>query len=179
MKIIVRGEKVTVTSAIDEFINEKLGKLDKYFENPEEMTANVLIKIRKDGHKVEITIPSKKYILRIEEKKDDVYAAIDVAIDKLERQIIKNKSKLEDKNKRGQSFRDEQAYIGELEKFEEDDDQGIVKRKKIELKPMDEEEATIQMELLGHEFYLFKDAQTMEVKLVYKRKEGGYGLIEM
>ncbi len=177
MKTIIRGEKVAITKAIDEFINEKIGKLDKYFDNPEEMTAHVLIKIRKDGHKIEVTIPSKKYILRIEEKREDVYAAIDVAIDKLERQIIKNKNRIEDIS-RGKGLKNDAFYFEELETVEEDEHR-IVKRKQIELKPMNEEEATIQMELLGHEFYLFKDDETMEVKLVYKRKEGGYGLIEM
>lgn len=180
MKINIRGEKIKITDAIDDFVNEKLNKLNKYFENTEELTAKVLVKIRKDGHKVEVTIPFNKYILRVEEKQEDVYAAIDVAIDKLERQIIKHKSKISDRSKHGKTLKEDENYFAELNLVgAENDEQGIVKRKKIDLKPMSEEEACLQMELLDHEFFIFRDSVSEEIKLIYKRKDGGYGLIEV
>lgn len=179
MKINIRGEKIKITAAIDDFVNDKLNKLNKYFDNFEELTATVLVKIRKDGHKVEITIPFNRYILRVEEKQEDVYAAIDVAIDKLERQIIKHKSKISDRNKQGKKLMHDANYFAELNATEEEQEYKIVKRKKIDLKPMSEEEACLQMELLDHEFFIFKEAISEEIKLIYKRKDGDYGLIEV
>ena len=177
MKINIRGDKVAVTEAIHDYIVEKLGKLDKYFETPEELTATVLIKVRKTGQEVEVTIPAKKYILRAEEEQEDVYAAIDVAVDKLERQIRKNKTRIESSYRKTRDTHEVDLSFVNIEETEENKD-SIVKRKVIDIKPMSEEEAIIQMELLGHAFYLFKDAENMKVKLVYKRKESGYGIIE-
>lgn len=181
MKINIRGEKVKVTEAIEEFAKDKLGKLNRYFDEEEQVTATVLIKVRKDGHKVEVTIPYKKFIIRVEEKQEDIYAAIDVAMDKLERQIRKNKTKIEDQTKKGRQTKEQIiAYQSEEAETEEvKEENPIVKRKSIELKPMGEEEAALQMELLEHDFYIFKDGETMEVKVIYKRKEKGYGIIEI
>jgi len=132
------------------------------------------VKIPNHLHKVEITIPMKSVILRAEEEKEDFYAAIDVIIDKLERQIRKNKTRLQSKKvKEAKEFAFE--YIEEIP---EETEINIVKRKKIGVKPMDEEEAILQMELLGHQFYIYKDIETNQVAVVYKRKDGGYGLIE-
>lgn len=174
MNISIRGSKVTITDAMKEYAEEKLSKLNKYIENADEVSANVIVKIPNHLHKVEITIPLKSFILRVEEEQEDFYAAIDVLVDKLERQIRKNKTRLESKKiKEAKEFAFE--YIEEIP---EETNNKIVKRKKIEVKPMDEEEAILQMELLGHQFYLYKDSETGEPALVYKRKDGDYGIIE-
>ena len=175
MDISIRGSKVTITKAMEEYATEKLKKLDKYVESPEDVKATVIVKIPNHLHKVEITIPMKTIILRAEEEKEDFYAAIDVLVDKLERQIRKNKTRLQSKKlKEAKEFAFD--YIEEMPEVEEDTK--IVKRKKVEVKPMDEEEAILQMELLGHQFYLYKDIETNAPTVVYKRKDGNYGVIE-
>ena len=174
MDIIVRGSKLEITSAMESYAKEKIGKLEKYLEDSSNAKATVLAKIHGHLHIVEVTIPLKNLILRAEETKKDFYAAVDVVIDKLERQIRKNKTRITaKKNKEAKDF----AY-DYLQSIEEEPEEKIVKRKKIEVKPMDEEEAILQMELLGHQFYLFKDIETGEPSLVYKRKDGNYGIIE-
>ena len=174
MNISIRGSKVTITDAMKEYAEEKLNKLNKYIDSPEEVSANVIVKIPNRLHKVEITIPLKTIILRAEEEQEDFYAAIDVIVDKLERQIRKNKTRLETKKmKEAKEF-----AFDYIEEIPEDKENKIVKRKKIEVKPMDEEEAILQMELLGHQFYLYKDVATNHPALVYKRKDGDYGIIE-
>ena len=155
MEIIIRGEKVKVTGAMKEYIEEKLKRLDKYLENSSNVRANVLVKVHKDAQKVEVTIPLKSFILRSEEYQDDFYAAVDKTIDKL------------DNNK--------EFALQEIK--EEKSESKIVRRKSVEVKPMNEEEAILQMELLGHEFYMYKDADTNKAAVVYKRKDGNYGII--
>lgn len=173
MKINIHGNKLEVTEAIKSYILEKLGKLDKYFENPEEITASVALRVRGEAQIVEITIPIKKAILRCEETNKDLYASIDFAIDKLERQIRKNKTKLK---------RHKERYI-EMSEFEvpkdEEEETKVVKRKLVEVKPMSEEEAILQMDLLGHTFFVFKDIEDGTTKVVYKRKDENYGIIEI
>lgn len=173
MEILIRGDKVKVTKSMNDYIIEKLGRLEKYIEDYDSVKANVVIKIKKLGQKVEVTIPLKKFILRAEETQDDIYAAIDVITDKIERQIRKNKTKLQSKKVR----ENKDILLDSINEFIEEDTK-IVKRKKIEVKPMSEEEAIIQMELLGHSFYLFKDDDTMRPTLVYKRDDNNYGIIE-
>ena len=173
MEILIRGDKVKVTEAMHKYAEEKLSKLDKYIENNKNIRATVLVKIKDHTQKIEITIPLRNFILRAEEEQTDFYAAVDMIIDKLERQIRKNKTKLE-----RQSNKDTKDFVfHEMEKLEEPEEK-IVKRKKIEVKPMDEEEAVLQLELLGHQFYLYKDAETNKAMVIYKRKDGGYGIIE-
>ena len=175
MDIIVRGSKLDITEAMESYAKEKLGKLDKYLENSEDAKATVLAKVHGHLHIVEVTIPLKNLILRAEESQEDFYAAVDTVIDKLERQIRKNKTRISSKkNKEVRDFAYD--YIEEID--EEEESEKIVKRKKIEVKPMNEEEAILQMELLGHQFYLYKDAETNKPALVYKRKDGNYGIIE-
>ena len=175
MKVTIRGEKTKITQAMSDYANNKLAKLDKYVDNSDNVNANVLVKIRNHQDKVEVTIPLKTFILRAEESQDDFYAAIDVVVEKLERQIRKNKTRLQT-----QQLRDKKEFA--FENFEVDDNEEekevIVKRKKVEVKPMSEEEAILQMELLGHQFYLFKEADTNAPTVVYKRKDGNYGVIE-
>jgi len=171
MKYLIRGEKVEVTDSIKEYIQDKFSKLNKYFENPSEIEAKVIVKVKGVEQKIEITIQTKGYFLRAEESHSDLYAAIDLVLDKIERQCIKYKNKLKSKNRQNTvEFND---YIDIEEENEE-----IVKRKKIYLKPMDEEEAIMQMELLGHMFYVFKNIETDSVCVVYKRHTGDYGIIE-
>ena len=173
MEILIRGDKLKVTQAMNDYVIEKLKRLEKYIENNENVRANVVIKVKNHEQKVEVTIPLKKFILRAEEIQEDVYAAIDVIVDKIERQIRKNKTKLQSKK-----IRDSKDFLTEVIDESEEEDNNIVKRKKIEVKPMSEEEAMIQMDLLGHNFYLFKDASTLKPTLVYRREDGNYGVIE-
>ena len=172
MKINIHGNKLEVTDAIKSYILEKLSKLDKYFENPDEITATISLRVRGKDQIVEITIPIKKAILRCEETNDDLYASIDFAIDKLERQIRKNKTKMK---------RHKEKYV-EISEFDvikdEEEDTKVVKRKVIEVKPMSEEEAILQMNMLGHEFFIYKDDETGNTCILYKRKDGDLGLIE-
>ena len=175
MDIIIRGSKLEITEAMESYAKEKLTKLDKYIED-QEAKATVVVKVSGHLHKVEVTIPLKSLILRAEESQEDFYAAIDLVIDKLERQIRKNKTRIASSKKK--EVRDfAYSYIEEIDD-EEDEEPSVVKRKKIDLKPMDEEEAILQMELLGHSFYLYKDSETNNATLVYKRKDGNYGIIE-
>lgn len=176
MKISIRGDKLKITESMEAYISEKLEKLDKYIDSPESVTANVVVKVINHEQKVEITIPLKEFILRAEEVSDSFYSCIDLIVDKIERQIRKNKTKIESQNKKTREFVFDSINVND----DEDDDnyEKIVKRKKIEVKPMSEEEAIIQMELIGHQFYLFKDADTLKPTLIYKRKDGDYGIIE-
>lgn len=173
MKISFRGDKVTVTKAMEEYATEKLAKLNKYIEDNDSVSANVLVKLRNPQHKVEVTIPLKSFILRAEEEQEDFYAAMDLVLDKLERQIRKQKTRLASKK-----MKEAKVFAYEMIEPTDDEPRNIVKRKKIELKPMDEEEAIVQMELLGHQFYLYKDIDSEQPALVYKRKDGDYGIME-
>ena len=175
MDIKIRGEKIKITDAMHSYIEEKIGKLDKYLENSENVHAHVIVKVKGHDNTVEITIPLKTFILRSEETQDDFYAAVDKTIDKLERQVRKQKTRLMSKQvKPSYDFNFDSI---ELEK-EEKGKNKIVKRKTIEVKPMNEEEAILQMELLGHEFFMYKDSETNAPCVVYKRRDGNYGVIE-
>lgn len=153
-----------------DYVKEKLSKLDKY--TLDDTTATVLVKIRNYSQKVEVTIPLKTLMLRAEDESQDFYSAVDLVVNKLERQIRKNKSKLKKREKSG------------IKEFNIDDitdngeDELVIKRKKIDIKPMNLDEAILQMELLGHNFYMYKDSDIGRIALVYKRNDGGYGVIE-
>ena len=167
MKYIIRSAKTENTEAIKEYIESKLSKLDKYFETSDDIEAIVLTKVNGREKVIEVTIPTKHFTLRNEEANEDLYAAIDKIADKLERQIRKNKTRI--------TFISD--FAPELaDEYEEEE--SIVKRKEIELKPIDEEEAIIQMEMLGHSFFVYKDVNTKKVCVLYKRKNGNYGIIE-
>lgn len=174
MKMNIRGDKVKITSAINDYIENKIGKLDKYLENPDTITANVLVKVKGKDQTVEITIPVKKFILRAEETHSDLYAAIDLVSEKLERQIRKNKTRMKKK-----VSKDVIDFNVDFKVNKEEDEKGkIVKRKMIETKPMDEEEAILQMNLLGHSFFVFTNVETNEINILYRRKDNDYGVIE-
>ena len=175
MRIDIRGDKVKITDAIKTQIEEKLGKLDQYFEDAEELKAYVVVRVRNKEQTIEVTIPTPKFTLRSETSEADLYTAIDFTIDKLERQIRKNKTKMRRK------FKDVLQYemmMNMQEEEEEENNSQIVRRQTIELRPMDEEEAVLQMELLGHDFFIFKNIDTESVSVLYKRKDGSYGIID-
>lgn len=180
MKYNIRGENIEVTQAIREYVEKKIGKLERYFESTEGITVYVNLKVYNDKQaKIEVTIPMPQIVLRAEERHDDMYAAIDLVVDKLERQIRKHKTKVNRKMR-------EKAANGvtltatapvATEEHEEEEFE-IVRTKRFSLKPMDSEEAILQMNMLGHNFYVFINAETNRINVVYKRKDGKYGLIE-
>ena len=174
MKFNIRGDKLVVTDAISDYVKLKIGKLDKYFKD-ENIESNIVVKVRGNRQIIEVTIFMDNFILRSEEEHDDLYAAIDLVIDKLERQIRKNKTKLKNQNinNKYKQFNFEYETL-----VEEEEDNKIVKRKTISTKPMDEEEAILEMELLGHSFFVYKDRNNNSINVIYKRKDGNYGIIE-
>ena len=176
MKYNIRGDKLEITDAINNYVESKLDRLNKYFKE-DDILANVLLRVRGNSQIIEVTIPTDKFILRGEEEDKDLYAAIDLVTDKLERQIRKNKTRLNKQNLENKYK--EFNFDYEITNDEEiEEDEVIVKRKNVEMKPMDEEEAILQMNLLGHEFFVYKDMHTNNICVLYKRKDGNYGLIE-
>lgn len=173
MKYNIRGNKIEVTEAINDYITSKVSKLEKYLDDNDEVEAKALISTRGKDQKVEVTIWSGKYNIRAEEVNPDLYAAIDLVVDKLERQFKKYRGKLTNKRVSKEDF-----PSVEIEEYFEDEEQTIVKRKEVYLKPIDEEEAITQMELLGHSFFVFKNVDTNKINVVYKRNDGDYGVIE-
>ena len=174
MKYNIRGSKIDVTEAISDYIKSKLSKVEKYLDDNDSIEAKVLISTKGKDQKVEVTIWSGKYNIRAEETNGDLYSAIDLVVDKLERQFKKYRNKLTDKKRR----KEEPMPSMEIEEYFEDDEQTIVRRKEVFLKPIDEEEAITQMELLGHSFFVFKNVDTGKINVVYKRNDGDYGVIE-
>jgi putative sigma-54 modulation protein len=174
VKYNIRGDKLVVTKAIKEYIEEKLDRLNKYYEKSNEIDCKVLIRSKNNMQSIEVTIPLNKLILRAEEKEKDLYAAIDLVVDKLERQIRKNKTKLLN--------RYEKTEVPEMVFTDVDDEEeelDIVKRKDIESKPMDEEEAILQMRMLDHDFFVFKNIDEECVSVLYKRKDDKLGIINV
>ena len=173
MKVNIVGKNVKVTPAIAEKVNKKLDHLTKYFLIDDNVTAKVLIRTYPGGQKIEVTIPTKYAILRAEVVDDDLYAAIDLAIDKLEDQIRRQKTRLQRKNRLSLA----EAFLDEEESGQDDIDE-VVKTKSIEPQEMSLDEAIMKMELLGHDFFIYTDDETEKIAVVYKRKDGDYGLIE-
>lgn len=175
----VRGENIEVTAAIREYAEKKLSKLERFFDNVPEATAHVNLKVYTDKTaKVEVTIPLPYLVLRAEETSIDLYGSIDLVVDKLERQVRKYKTKINRKS-REKGF----APTSSPSMIEEDLDESngqleIVRTKRISLKPMDSEEAVLQMNMLGHNFFIFEDSETNGTSIVYRRKDGKFGLIE-
>ncbi|MFR3729917.1 ribosome hibernation-promoting factor, HPF/YfiA family [Lacrimispora sp.] len=172
MRFTITGKNIEVTSGLREAVEDKLGKLDRFFAPATE--ATVRLSVQKEIQKIEVTIPVKGHLIRAEESSTDMYVSIDLVEEILERQLKKYKNKLIDKKQNTPSF--SKAFIEE--ENNNDDHVEIVKSKKFAVKPMDPEEACVQMELLGHSFFVFLNADTDEVNVVYKRKGGSYGLIE-
>jgi len=170
MQIIVRGRNVEVTPALREYVDEKIGRLTRYFDNLRE--ATVLLSVERGRHVVEVTVFMNEngIILRGEEASNDMYASLDLVLEKLERQIEKYKTKIN----RIVLPKDKQNGDDKVEI----ENGKVVKTKRFAVKPMDTEEAVMQMNLLGHDFFVFFNSESEEVNVVYKRKDGNYGLIE-
>lgn len=182
MNYNVRGENIEVTPAIREYVEKKIDKLEKYFSNTPEANAMVNLKVNNTTSKVEVTIPMPNLVLRAEEENADMYAAIDLITDKLERQIRKHKTKINRKFRTTTTVPDTfaplEAGFETLPEEEEDDELVVVRNKRFDLKPMDSEEAILQMNMLGHSFFVYTNADTNTTNVVYRRKDGRYGLIE-
>jgi len=173
MKTIITGKNIEVTEGLRERVEKKIGKLDKFFNN--ETEAHVTLSVQRTRQIAEVTISFNGIVLRAEESNEDMYTSIDKAIDLLERQIRKHKTRLE------RRLHDNDFRIEDLdfkEEVPEEKEFMIVRSKRFAVKPMDVEEAILQMNLLGHEFFMFYNSESKQVNVVYKRKDGNYGLIE-
>ena len=173
MKYNIRGKKIEVTDAIKDYMEGKIERLEKYLDDNDEVEAKVVVSTKGKEQKVEVTIWSGKYNIRAEESSDDLYAAMDLVIDKLERQFKKYKDRINDKRRKETIKEIDTEDIKELEEKEV-----IVRRKEVYLKPIDEEEPITQMELLDHTFFVYKDSNTNKINVIYKRNDGDYGVIE-
>ena len=173
MQFIISGKSLNITEGLRSAVNDKLGKLEKYFTP--ETEVHVTLSVEKERQKIEVTIPMKGNILRAEQVSSDMYASIDMVVDVIERQLKKYKKKLTEHKQAAISFNESFLYDKE---YEEEEKITIFRSKKFEMKPMDAEEACVQMELLGHSFFAFRNANTDEINVVYKRKGNTYGLIE-
>ena len=171
MRVTVIGKNINVTSALKEIVERKISKLDRYFKPNVE--ARATLTVQKNSQIFELTIPFNGVILRCEESTDDMYKSIDLVQAKLERQIRKQRTKLQRRSNESLRF----SNFDEVA-LEEDDQGEIVKVKKFNIKPMSTEEAILQMELVEHNFFVFKDSDTDNVNVIYKRKDGNYGLLE-
>ena len=178
IKYSIRGENLEVTEALRDYVVSKLEKIEKYFQADQELDARVNLKVyREKTAKVEVTIPLGSITLRAEDVSQDMYGSIDLVTDKIERQIRKNKTKIERKNRNKKStsqlFTD--AVIEEVEAAPAK----VVRSKQIDLKPMDLEEALLQMDLLGHDFFIYTDVEDNTTNVLYRREDGDFGLLEV
>ena len=172
MRYTITGRNIEVTPALRSAVEEKIGKLDRYFNPNTEVT--VTLSVQKDRQNIEVTIPVKGNIIRAEESSSDMYVSIDLVEEIIERQLKKYKTKLVDKHQAAASF----SKMFAENDYMEDEEIKIVRTKRFDIKPMYPEDACVQMELLGHSFYVFNNAETDQVNVVYKRKGNTYGLIE-
>ena len=177
----VRGENIEVTAAIRSYVEKKVSKIEKYFNDVPEATAHVNLKTYSDKTaKVEVTIPVPYIVLRAEETSPDLYGSVDLVVDKLERQMRKYKTKTNRKGREQVSQPVDPLAGTDFERADEEveEEMPIVRTKRLSLKPMNSEEAVLQMDMLGHDFFIFEDADTNGTSIVYRRNDGKYGLIE-
>lgn len=172
MKFIISGKNITVSQGLRTAVEDKLGKLERYFTPDTEVI--VTLSVEKERQKIEVTIPVKGNIIRSEQVSNDMYVSIDLVEEVIERQLRKYKTKIVNQQQAGGNFQKEFVE----DEFLEDEEVNIIRTKKFGIKPMYPEDACVQMELLGHNFYVFRNAETDEVNVVYKRKGNTYGLIE-
>ncbi len=172
MRYIISGKNIEVTEGLKTAVYEKIGKLERYFTPDTEI--HVTMNVEKERQKIEVTIPMKGSMVRAEQTSNDMYVSIDLVEEIIERQLRKYKNKIIEKKQAAANLN--QAFMDD--DFEEDDTIKIIRTKKFAIKPMDPEEACVQMELLGHNFFVYRNAETDEVNVVYKRKGNTYGLIE-
>ncbi len=177
MNIILAGKHIELTDGIKASIEKKMSKLEKFISDDSDV--KVTVSARKGRHTIEVTVISTDgALVRAEDTEDDLYTAIDKVIDKLVKQIRRYKSKMKRKHHDNRSIRYEFSEEVDDDQDEEEEEFVIERRKRFNVKPMSEEEAVLQMEMLGHDFYLFKNVEDNEIALVYKRRNGGYGIIE-
>lgn len=174
MKFIIIGKNIDVTPGLKEAVESKLGKLERYFTPDTEI--HVTLSVQRERQKIEVTIPVKGDIIRSEQESNDMYVSIDLVEEVIERQLRKYKNKLIARHQEGGNFN--HAFYDPEDIVEDEDEIKIVRTKKFGFKPMYPEDACVQMELLGHDFYVFCNAETDEVNVVYRRKNGTFGLIE-
>lgn len=172
MKFIISGKNIDVTEGLRNAVQDKIGKLEKYFTADTEV--HVTLSVEKERQKIEVTIPVKGNIIRSEQVSNDMYVSIDLVEEIIERQLKKYKNKIVDKKQSAGFF--QQEYLDK--EYMEEEDVKIIRTKKFDIKPMYPEDACVQMELLGHNFFVFCNAETDQVNVVYKRKGNTYGLIE-
>ena len=172
MNIIIRGKHIEVTDALKDYVNKRVGKLEKFSD--EFMDVQVTLLVERGRHRVEITAPINGIILRGEEETDDMYSSIDLVIEKLERQIEKYRTKIAIRL-RTNPFKDLEFAHASLTLEE---DEKVVRNKKFSAKPMSVDEAIMQMNLIGHSFFVFTDAETNQMNVVYRRNTGDYGLLQ-
>lgn len=179
LKFNIRGENVEVTEAIRDYVVKRISKLEKFLEPNVEAAAHVNLKVYNDrSYKVEVTIPLPYLTLRAEETSNDMYGSVDLVTDKLERQIRKYKTRVNRKS-REKGFKNLEFVDATADEPDLDESLKIVRTKQISLKPMDSEEAVLQMDMLGHDFFIFQDVDTNGTSVVYRRNDGRYGLIEI
>lgn len=177
MIITITGKNIEVSDYLESLIQKKVGKLDKYF--PEDTEAHVTLAVEKNRHIVEVTIPYVGGIIRGEETSGDMYASVDNVLSKLEKQIVKHRTKLEKSLRAGAFKAPEPVYADAFTQDELDEEPArVVKLKRFDIKPMTVDEAMLQLEMLGHSFYMFTNGETNQINVIYKRKDGNYGLIE-
>ena len=173
MNFIISGKNIDVTPTLRATIEDKLGKLERYFTPDTKII--VTLSVEKERQKIEVTIPVKGNIIRSEQVSNDMYVSVDLVEEVIERQLRRYRKKIIDKHQAADAF--QKKYLEESDDLEEDEIR-IVRTKKFDIKPMYPEDACVQMELLGHSFYVFNNAETNSVNVVYRRKDGSYGLIE-
>ena len=172
MRITISGRNIELTDGLKAAVEDKIGKLEKYFTPDTDVF--VTLSVEKERQKIEVTIPVPGHIIRSEQVSNDMYVSIDLVEEVIERQLRKYKNKIVDKQQAAANFQKE--YLDK--DYEEDDEVKIIRTKKFGIKPMYPEDACVQMELLGHNFFVFFNAETEQVNVVYKRKGNTYGLIE-
>ena len=172
MNYIISGKNIDVTEGLKTAIYDKLGRLEKFFTD--DTDAQVTLSVEKERQKIEVTIPMKGHIIRAEKASDDMYVSIDLVVEVIERQVTRYKKKIVDKEQNANYIKDD--FFSDEDT--DDEEVKIIRSKKFAVKPMYPEDACVQMELLGHNFYVFRNAETEEVNVVYKRKGNTYGLIE-
>ena len=178
IKYSIRGENLEVTEALRDYVVSKLEKIEKYFQADQELDARVNLKVyREKTAKVEVTIPLGSITLRAEDVSQDMYGSIDLVTDKIERQIRKNKTKIERKNRNKKST--SQLFTDAVVEEAEAAPAKVVRSKQIDLKPMDLEEALLQMDLLGHDFFIYTDVEDNTTNVLYLREDGDVGLLEV
>lgn len=181
MNFTIRGENIQLTEALKDYVEKKIGKLERYFEAPSTSEVNITLSVNKSHQQsIEVTIPLQGVLLRAEEKSEDMYASIDLVADKLERQIRKHKTKVNRKFRQDGSMRAlfKENFDTGVAQHEDEDELELVRTKRFSLKPMDVEEAILQMNMVGHNFFVFANMDSEKVNVVYKRSDGKYGLIE-